>query len=88
MKRKGTILYGNGEAFSFKVDSENVGFLLMAGKKLNEPIVSYGPFVMNTEKEIQKAISEYQNNTFVKHKEKEIIFFNDFNYFIFYIFYF
>ena len=27
---------------------------------INEPIFSYGPFVMNTEEEIEKALSDYE----------------------------
>ncbi|HHU94829.1 MAG TPA: pirin family protein, partial [Alcaligenaceae bacterium] len=30
-----------------------------AGKPLNEPIVQYGPFVMNSEQEIHQAINDY-----------------------------
>ncbi|HAT39701.1 MAG TPA: hypothetical protein DCW35_07395 [Polynucleobacter sp.] len=32
---------------------------------LHEPIVQYGPFVMNTRAEIEQAIHDYQNNRFV-----------------------
>ena len=36
-------------------------FLLLAGKPIGEPIVQYGPFVMNTREEIEQAIREYQH---------------------------
>jgi quercetin 2,3-dioxygenase len=35
--------------------------LLLAGKPLREPIVQYGPFVMNTREEIERAIADYQS---------------------------
>lgn len=34
-------------------------FVWIAGVPLKEPVVQYGPFVMNTEKEIQKAFEDY-----------------------------
>ena len=39
-------------------------FILLAGKPLNEPIVQYGPFVMNTQDEIRQAVSDYQQGRF------------------------
>jgi quercetin 2,3-dioxygenase len=36
-------------------------FLLLAGRPLREPIVQYGPFVMNTREEIEQALRDYQN---------------------------
>jgi redox-sensitive bicupin YhaK (pirin superfamily) len=36
-------------------------FLLIAGTPLHEPVVRYGPFVMNTEEEIHEAIDDYRN---------------------------
>lgn len=41
-------------------------FMLMAGAPFGEPIVPYGPFVMNTEDEIRQALSDLRNGTFVK----------------------
>jgi redox-sensitive bicupin YhaK (pirin superfamily) len=40
-------------------------FMLMAGAPYGEPIVPYGPFVMNTEEEIRQALSDLRNGTFV-----------------------
>lgn len=36
-------------------------FLVLAGKPLKEPIANWGPFVMNTQEEIEQAISDYRN---------------------------
>ncbi len=36
-------------------------FMLLTGKPLNEPVVQYGPFVMNTREEIEQALSDYRN---------------------------
>lgn len=38
--------------------------LLLSGEPLNEPYVSYGPFVMNTKEEIKQAIDDYNNGKF------------------------
>ena len=41
--------------------TEDARLILIAGKPLNEPIVQYGPFVMNTEQEIHQAIDDFRD---------------------------
>ncbi len=43
---------------------EDTRLILIAGKPLNEPIVQYGPFVMNTQQEIHQALHDYNNGHF------------------------
>lgn len=42
--------------------------LVLAGAAINEPIVQYGPFVMNSVAEIEQAIRDYQNGTLTDNK--------------------
>lgn len=44
--------------------TEDARLILVAGKPLNEPIVQYGPFVMNAQQEIHQALSDYNNGHF------------------------
>src|SRR5438067_10946204 len=46
-----------------KAGAQGARFLLLAGRPLGEPVVQYGPFVMNTREEIEQAIRDYQNGT-------------------------
>ena len=41
--------------------SEEGSYLVLAGTPLNEPVARYGPFVANSEGEIKKAMTDYQD---------------------------
>jgi redox-sensitive bicupin YhaK (pirin superfamily) len=45
---------------------DGVRFLVVSGKPINESIVQYGPFVMNTREEIDQAMHDFQSNSFVR----------------------
>lgn len=51
---------GDEVTFSVAEDGDESQFLILAGPELGEPIARWGPFVMNTEAEIQQAIFDYQ----------------------------
>ncbi|MBY6205600.1 pirin family protein [Halomonas denitrificans] len=44
-------------------DDEPARVLLLAAKPIEEPVVQYGPFVMNTREEIEQAMIDYRNGT-------------------------
>lgn len=60
-------VFGDGDNLRVQATPDSpVRFMLMAGAPFNEPIVPYGPFVMNTSAEIQQALDDLRNGTFVQ----------------------
>ncbi len=55
----------NGDCVEVRAESSSTAFLLLAARPLLEPVVQYGPFVMNTREEIEQAITDYQNGQLV-----------------------
>ena len=50
----------------FVAGEQGARFLLVSGKPINESVVQYGPFVMNSRQEIDQAMSDFQSNQFVR----------------------
>ncbi|HBM3291454.1 MAG: pirin family protein [Klebsiella michiganensis] len=57
------VLSQKGEALHLSASS-NAKVLLMAGEPLQEPIVGYGPFVMNTKAQIAEAVRDFNSGHF------------------------
>jgi redox-sensitive bicupin YhaK (pirin superfamily) len=60
------VVWADGDGIEVRADKEPARFLLVSGAPLNEPIARYGPFVMNTQEEIQQALRELQQGTFAR----------------------
>ncbi|MBI2392696.1 MAG: pirin family protein [Deltaproteobacteria bacterium] len=55
---------GAGDALALKAVSGAARALVVAGRPLREPVVQYGPFVMNTRAQIEQAVRDYQAGRF------------------------
>jgi redox-sensitive bicupin YhaK (pirin superfamily) len=62
------VMSREGDRISIITGNSKFRFLLMTGKPLNEEIYWYGPIYMNTEQQIREALSDLQNNRFVRQK--------------------
>jgi redox-sensitive bicupin YhaK (pirin superfamily) len=51
----------DGDEVTLTAGPEGARVILLAGRPLREPVVQYGPFVMNTREEIEQAIRDYQS---------------------------
>ena len=57
-------ILSDGDGVTMRAGTEGGQALLIAGKPLNEPVVRYGPFVMNSREEIGQAIDDYRAGRF------------------------
>ena len=65
------VVFGDGVELKVQAaPASPVNFMLVAGAPFGEPIVPYGPFVMNTVEEIQQALTDLRNGTFVSLKRR------------------
>jgi hypothetical protein len=57
---------GKGDQVWIEAGPEGARFILVAGRPLGEPVVQYGPFVMNTREEIEQAFADYRDGRLVR----------------------
>ena len=61
------VVFDTGDEVTVQAGDDGIRFLLVSGKPIEEPVAWYGPIVMNTQTELQQAVSELRNGTFIKH---------------------
>jgi redox-sensitive bicupin YhaK (pirin superfamily) len=59
------VLFDRGDEIVVQAGDEGIRFLLVSGKPIEEPVAWYGPIVMNTKQELQQALTELRNGTFI-----------------------
>ena len=60
------VLFDSGDEIAVQAGDKGVRFLLVSGKPIQEPVAWYGPIVMNTQTELQQAVSELRSATIIK----------------------
>ena len=63
------VLFDRGDEVMVQAGDEGIRFLLVSGKPLQEPVAWYGPIVMNTQAELQRAFEDLDRGTFLKTKK-------------------
>ena len=60
------IRFGTGDEVTVQAGEEGVRFLLISGAPIEEPVAWHGPIVMNTRAELQQAMRDLNNGTFIR----------------------
>lgn len=66
LPRHSLAVLGPGDGVDIAAGAAGARFILVAGQPLGEPVVQYGPFVMNTRQEIEQAFADYQAGRLVR----------------------
>jgi redox-sensitive bicupin YhaK (pirin superfamily) len=62
------VVFDGGDEVTVLAGEDGIRFLLISGQPLEEPVAWYGPIVMNTQAELQQAVSELRDGTFIEHR--------------------
>ena len=59
------VLFDSGDEVEVQAGERGIRFLLVSGKPIEEPVAWYGPIVMNTRAQLEQAVAELRNGTFI-----------------------
>jgi quercetin 2,3-dioxygenase len=62
------VLFDSGDEVTVQAGEEGIRFLMVSGKPIEEPVAWYGPIVMNTQAELEQAVTELRDGTFIKRR--------------------
>jgi quercetin 2,3-dioxygenase len=65
-RNRSLVVFDSGDEVVVQAGDEGIRFLLVSGRPLEEPVAWYGPIVMNTKAELQQAIAELRDGTFIR----------------------
>jgi quercetin 2,3-dioxygenase len=60
------VVFDSGDEVTVQAGEQGIRFLLVSGKPIAEPVAWYGPIVMNTQAELQQAVAQLRDGTFIK----------------------
>ena len=66
VNNRSLVIFDSGNQVRVSAGEKGIRFLLVSGRPICEQIAWYGPIVMNTDEELEKAFQEYQDGTFLK----------------------
>lgn len=64
-ENRSLVLFDRGDEVVVQAGDQGIRFLLVSGRPIEEPVAWYGPIVMNTQQELQQAMRELRNGTFI-----------------------
>ncbi|MEH6442686.1 MAG: pirin family protein [Oceanospirillaceae bacterium] len=59
-------IYSTGETLALIAGAQGADLLVLSGQPIDEPLVQYGPFVMNKHEEIEQALQDFRNPQYLR----------------------
>lgn len=72
LQRHHLAIFGDADRVALRAGAQGASFILVAGRPLGEPIVQYGPFVMNSREEVEQAYADFRDGRLVRSKAEMV----------------